>query len=53
MRSLNAKSYERPMAEGKIGYQSNTALPFKPLREAAELDSHKAILFKLICEPKG
>jgi hypothetical protein len=52
MRSLNVKSYEKPMAEGKIGYQSDTALRFKPLSEAADLDPHKALLFKLICEQK-
>lgn len=52
IRSLNTRPYEKPMAEGKIGYQSDTALRFKPLSEAADLDPHKALLFKLICEQK-
>jgi hypothetical protein len=50
IRDLNLKTYGKPMAEGKIEFQSNTALQFKPLKEAAELDPHKTLLFKLICE---
>jgi hypothetical protein len=53
IRDMNVKTYKKPMAEGKIGYQSNFPLSFKPLSEAAELDVHKAQLFKVICSPNS
>ncbi len=47
------KVYAKPMTEGDVTFQSNTAMGFKPIGAAAELDQHKGVLFQIICKNKN
>lgn len=49
IRSLDLKTYEKPMAGGEVKFHSTNAMPFKTTEEAANLDPQKAKLFREIC----